>query len=194
MYLRTSDFGLRTSDFGRAADYDRAMLFRFRKMRAMDPLQVAMTGVRMGERYLQLFCSDDALTRGLATKTGLSGVAALAAPDADHARRAQKAADKAGVLIEVKITPATSLPWDDGVFDMVVVDNTHGVFDALGEADRALSLQEARRVLRPGGRVEYIEREAQKGQPDATLASAGFKPVRILAERDGFRFIEGLKG
>jgi SAM-dependent methyltransferase len=170
------------------------MLFRFRKMRAMDPLQVAMTGVRMGERYLQLFCSDDALTRGLATKTGLSGVAALAAPDADHARRAQKAADKAGVLIEVKITPATSLPWDDGVFDMVVVDNTHGVFDALGEADRALSLQEARRVLRPGGRVEYIEREAQKGQPDATLASAGFKPVRILAERDGFRFIEGLKG
>ena len=55
-------------------------MFKFRRMRAMDPLQVAMTGVRMGERYLQVFCSDATLTRGLATKTGLSGVAALAAP------------------------------------------------------------------------------------------------------------------
>ena len=44
----------------RVKTYDWVMLFRFRKMRAMDPLQVAMTGVRMGERYLQVFCSDDA--------------------------------------------------------------------------------------------------------------------------------------
>ena len=34
------------------------MLFKFKRMRAMDPLQVAMTGVRMGEKYLQVFCSD----------------------------------------------------------------------------------------------------------------------------------------
>ena len=163
-------------------------------MRAMDPLQVAMTGVRMGERYLQVFCSDDALTRGLATKTGLSGTAALAAPDAAQARRAQKAADKAGVLIEVKTAPPTALPWDDGMFDMVVIDNTHGVFDTLGENERTTSLHEALRVLRQGGRVEYIEREAQKGEADAMLTRAGFKPVRILAARDGFRFIEGLKG
>jgi hypothetical protein len=26
------------------------------------------------------------------------------------------------------------------------------------------------------------------------LADAGFKPVRALAEKDGFRFVEGLKG
>ena len=102
------------------------MLFRFRKMRAMDPMQVAMTGVRKGERYLQVFCSDAALTRGLATKTGLSGTAALATPDDTQARQAQKAADKAGVLIDIKITPATALTWEDGAFDMVVVDNTGG--------------------------------------------------------------------
>jgi len=169
------------------------MLFRFRKMRAMDPLQVAMTGVRMGERYLQIFCSDDALTRGLAAKTGLSGVAALAAPDNAQASRAQKAATKAGALIEIKTTPSTTLPWDDGAFDMVVIDNTHGALSALSTADRAGCLREGRRVLRPGGRVELIEREGDAGSAEQVLSDAGFKPVRTLAERDGFRFVEGLK-
>jgi SAM-dependent methyltransferase len=169
-------------------------MFRFRKMRAMDPLQVAMTGVRMGERYLQVFCSDDALTRGLATKIGLSGVAALAAPDADHARRAQRAADKAGVLIEIKTTAPAALAWSDGTFDLVVVDNTHGAFTALPDAERRACLLDARRVLRPGGRIEYIERTGQPAAAESTLSDAGFKPVRTLAERDGFRFVEGLKG
>ena len=170
------------------------MLFRFRRMRAMDPLQVAMTGVRMGERYLQVFCSDAALTRGLATKTGLSGVAALAAPDDRQAREAQKAADKAGVLIDIKTTPATTLPWDDAQFDMVVIDNTGGAFRNLSDADRTACLQDARRVLRAGGRIEFIERESDSTGADAVLTAAGFKPVRLLAERDGFRFVEGLKG
>src|SRR4029450_966935 len=99
------------------------MLFKFRRMRAMDPLQVAMTGVRMGERYLQIFCSDQTLTRGLAAKAGLSGVAALAAPDETHAANARKAAAKEGVLIDLKIAPPNELDWPDASFDMVVVDN-----------------------------------------------------------------------
>ena len=170
------------------------MLFRFRKMRAMDPLQVAMTGVRMGERYLQIFCSDDALTRGLAAKTGLSGMAALAAPDGNQANRAEKAAEKVGALIEIKTTSPTALPWNDEAFDMVVVDNTHGAFATLNDSDRAACLREARRVLRNGGRIEYIEREERTSSAESRLSDAGFKPVRTLAERDGFRFVEGLKG
>lgn len=168
------------------------MLFRFKRMKAMDPLQVAMTGVRMGERYLQVFCSDAALTRGLATKTGLSGVAALAAPNEGQARLAKKAADKAGVLIDIKITAPTALTWDAGAFDMVVVDNTGDAFAALSTADRSVALAEARRVLRMGGRLEFIERAAHPGTVEAALTDAGFKPVRTLAERDGFRFVEGL--
>jgi hypothetical protein len=170
------------------------MLFRFRRMRAMDPLQVAMTGVRMGERYLQIFCSDDALTRGLAAKSGLSGVAALAAPDDVHSARAQKAAARVGALIDVKTTSPATLPWNDDTFDMVVVDNTQGAFATLSEPDRAACLRDARRVLRQGGRIEYIEREGQPGGAEPMLTTAGFRPVRTLAERDGFRFVEGLKG
>jgi len=163
-------------------------------MRAMDPLQVAMTGVRMGEKYLQVFCSDVMLTRGLATKIGLSGVAALAAPNEAHARQASKAAEKAGVLIDVKVTPPTRLAWEDGAFDMVVIDNTDGAFMALADDDRVVCLTESRRVLRPGGRIEFIERLSQPASVEPLLASAQFRPVRTLAERDGFRFVEGLKG
>jgi hypothetical protein len=185
------------------------MLFRFRRMRAMDPLQVAMTGVRMGEKYLQVFCSDDTLTRGLATKTGLSGVAALAASDEGQARRARKAADKAGVLIEVKVGARATRDWPDGAFDMVVIDNTGGHFSRLGDSDRDGVLADVRRALRPGGRVEVIERlpgggllggapadppaYARAGGAAGALQSASFRPVRLLAERDGYRFVEGLK-
>jgi methyltransferase family protein len=182
-------------------------MFKFRRMRAMDPLQVAMTGVRMGERYLQVFCHDATLTRGLATKTGLSGVAALAAPDNTQAQRAETAAAKAGVLIDVKITPATTLPWDDESFDMVVIDETGGDFSALAPDARTATLQAARRLVRPGGRVELIERigggllgarttsaeYVGSGGAEGLLRAAGFNPVRTLAERDGFRFVEGLK-
>jgi SAM-dependent methyltransferase len=185
------------------------MLFKFRRMRAMDPLQVAMTGVRMGEKYLQVFCNDATLTRGLATKTGLSGIAALAAPDDTQATRARKAADKAGVLIDIKVGPPSALDWPDDTFDMVVVDNTAGHFSSADGGARQATLTDARRVLRPGGRVELIERlpggglfggapapsvdYIQGGGAEGALTAAGFKPVRTLADRDGYRFVEGLK-
>jgi ubiquinone/menaquinone biosynthesis C-methylase UbiE len=177
-------------------------------MRAMDPLQVAMTGVRMGEKYLQVYCHDATLTRGLATKTGLSGAAALAAADDRQAARARKAADQAGVLIEIAIGSPATLAWPDQTFDMVVIDNTAGDLSNGSAEARQATLREARRVLRPGGRAEVIERlpggglfgapppppeYARSGGAAAALEAGGFKPVRILAERDGFRFVEGLK-
>lgn len=184
-------------------------MFKFRRMRAMDPLQVAMTGVRMGEKYLQILCSDATLTSGLATKVGLSGMAALAAPDDKQAARAQAAANKAGALIDLKVAPLTELEWPDATFDMVVIDNTGGAFAERTTDERAAVLAAARRVLRPGGRVELIERiaggfiggapavpaaYANDGGAEGSLRASGFKPVRTLAEKDGFRFVEGLKG
>jgi SAM-dependent methyltransferase len=167
------------------------MVFKLRRMRAMDPLQVAMTGVRMGERYLQIFCNDATLTAGLATKVGLSGVAALAAPNETHASRGQTAASKAGALVDVQVTPLASLPWSNESFDMVVVDNTGEDFTALNDTDRGALLSAVKRILRQGGRVELIER-MRSSSSEPILAAAGLRPVRTLAEKDGFRFVEGL--
>jgi SAM-dependent methyltransferase len=173
------------------------MLTRSRA-RAMDPLHVSMTGVRMGERFLQIGCHDRALLAGLATKVGLSGTAAVAAFDEAEAKRAGGVGAKIGALIETHRIEGRALPFDSNQFDMVVVDDTNGRFAAIADDVRAEYLREAKRAVRQGGRIEIIEGSEAKRPPGydvlRDLEAAEFKPVRLLAERDGFRFVEGLKG
>ena len=173
------------------------MLMRNRG-RTMDPLQVSMTGVRMGERFLQIGCHDRALLAGLAAKVGLSGTAAVAAFDEAQASRAGGVGAKIGALIETHTIEGRALPFDSDQFDMAVVDDTNGHFAAIADDVRTDFLREAKRAVRPGGRIEIIEgSEARRSQGYNVLRDldvAGFKPVRLLAERDGFRFVEGLKG
>ena len=172
------------------------MLTRSRT-RSMDPLQVSMTGVRMGERFLQIGCHDRALLSGLAAKVGLSGTAAVAAFSDEEARRAGGVGAKIGALIETHRIEGGPLPFDSDQFDMVVVDDTNGHFASIAGEARLEYLREARRAVRHGGRMEVIE-AAGPARPAGydvmrDLAAAGFKPVRELAERDGFRFVEGLR-
>ena len=173
--------------------------------RQMDPLQVSMTGVRMGERFLQIGCDDRALLSGLAAKVGLSGAAAVASLSDAAAARAAGVGAKVGALIDVRPITADDLPFDSDGFDMIVVDDTRGTFGSLTAPARASILRDARRVVRPGGRIEVVEGVGAGGmlggavkRPAAynvvdDLESAGFKPVRALAERDGYRFVEGLR-
>jgi len=170
----------------------------------MDPLQVSMTGVRMGERFLQIGCHDRALLSGLAAKVGLSGLAAVATFDDDQTKRAAAVGSKVGALIETKtIAPSTSvrsggplLPFESDQFDMVVVDDTSGAFASIEDNARVDYLRDARRTVREGGRIEIVE-GVKSLPPDydaiRDLTTAGFKPVRVLAERDGLRFVEGLR-
>lgn len=162
--------------------------------RAMDPLHVSMTGVRMGERFIQIGCDDRSLLAGLAAKVGLSGSAAVAAFDEASARRARATAAKVGALIDVHVIASGQLPFDTGMVDMLVIDDTRAALSSRPDEIRRLILGEALRTVRSGGRVEAVE---SIGKTPATLAGdleqAGFKPVRVLAEKDGLRFVEGLK-
>src|SRR5687767_15459775 len=170
------------------------MLTRARA-RAMDPLQVSMTGVRMGERFVQIGCHDRALLSGLAAKVGLSGTAAVAAFDDAEAKRAGGVGAKIGALIDTHRIEGRALPFDSAQFDMVVVDDTNGRFAAIADDVRLDYLREAKRLVRQGGRVEIVEGTVARAPGyDAMrdLTTAGFKPARLLAERDGFRFLEGL--
>jgi hypothetical protein len=161
----------------------------------MDPLHVSMTGVRMGERFLQIGCDDKALLAGLAAKVGLSGSAAVAAFDAQSAARAMQIGSKVGALIDVQRVSDGSLPFDADSVDMIVVDDTGGAFQRQSGDMRVAYLRDARRIARAGGRIEIIEAEARPAGYDSAreLTAAGFKPVRELAVRDGFRFTEGLR-
>ena len=177
-----------------------------RQQRRIDPLHVTMTGVRMGERFLQIGCDDTALLGGLAGKVGLSGNCAVAAFDEATAARARQVAADVGALMDVRVVSPGALGFDTGSADMVVVDDTRGTFARLREADRLATLADARRIVREGGRIEIVERVALTGflggaitrpegyRIESELATVGFKPVRLLAEKEGVRFLEGLKG
>jgi ubiquinone/menaquinone biosynthesis C-methylase UbiE len=177
-----------------------------------EPLAVTMAGVRMGERVLQIGLGDVRLTARLAAKPGMSGHSALVVSDERTAEQARSAVADAGALVDLHVTPPHTLPFDDRSFDAVIV---HGTADALAPLDAAARTQvmrECHRVLRSGGRIVTLEagtptglaalirRSSSADTPaDATggttaaLQAAGFRPVRLLADRDGYRFYEGIK-
>ena len=114
------------------------------------------------------------------------------------------AASREGVLVEVKISRDGAVAFDDASFDMAVIDDTQGGFANRASDLRATVLTNLRRVLRAGGRIEIVEGLGATGlfakatpRPsgyDAVkeLEAAGYRPVRVLAEVQSFRFVEGL--
>jgi SAM-dependent methyltransferase len=182
----------------------------FRKS-TIEPLPVTMSGVRMGERVLQIGIDDPSHAGAIAAKVGLSGNAAIAVRDDAAASKARTAAATVGALVDVQVTPSQKLPFADNVFDVIVVHALKGWLAGLDPETRNRLLAESRRVLRLGGRLVSVEASAQSGlkawlhpakQNDAyeagggtvaAMRSAGFQPVRVVGEREGYRFIEGLK-
>ncbi|HEY6212503.1 MAG TPA: methyltransferase domain-containing protein [Vicinamibacterales bacterium] len=171
----------------------------------------AMTGIRTGDRLLHVGCADAARLGAVAVKVGLSGRAVAIVPDEASAVRANAGAADAGALVEVIVAPTTKLPADAGAFDVAIVDDTGGLLGEQRAEDRVASVRELHRVLRVGGRVVVIGAaprggfgalltRATAGPPfvssgDAvrSLQADGFPSARLLAERDGLAFAEGIK-
>lgn len=166
-------------------------MFFLRKTKQREQLPIAMSGVRMGERALQIGIDDPPLVGAIAAKVGLSGHAAVAVGDEAAAASARNAAEKAGVLIDLQVAPLHTLAFTNDSFDVIVVHARSGWLAALDDAARQAVLREAHRVLRAGGRLIAIE--GPTGTTIDALQLAGFKATRVLAERDGYRFTEGLK-
>jgi ubiquinone/menaquinone biosynthesis C-methylase UbiE len=178
--------------------------------RKTDPhaLAVSMVGVKMGDRLLQLGADDPALFAALAAKVGLTGRAFLIDDDPARTARALAEAGKAGVLIEADTAPLAMLPLDSDSFDVVSLGDR---LSSLQPFDRVGCLQEARRVLRPGGRLVIRERAVRggfgailqhstvdyhyrsSGGAETALREEGFRAVRRLAEREGIAFFEAVK-
>jgi len=186
-------------------------MFLRKPARSREPLPITMTGVRMGERVLQIGVHDSALTGMLAARPGLSGHAAIVTLSEAAADRARHACEHAGVLADVTVT-GTEAPRIDGAsFDAAIVHDTDPAIASLAESERVALFRECHRALRVGGRLIVIDslprtglsallsRSASQSEPPpvvsltGALEAAGFRPVRLLAEREGYRFIEGLK-
>jgi ubiquinone/menaquinone biosynthesis C-methylase UbiE len=182
----------------------------FRTGQGKHALTAAMAAVKMGDRLLQVGCTDGALLGAIASKAGLSGRACLIVESEAGAARGRAGAAQSGTLLEVEIAPLGPLPYDDRSFDVVVIDSLNGLIARGDPAARAACLRDVRRVLAPRGRVVVIERVARPGLAGwfsrepvdpgyraaggaaAVLKAEGFGVVRILAERDGLSFVEAL--
>jgi len=179
----------------------------FLRKSGLEPLPVAMSSVRMGERALQIGIDDRSVAGAIAAKVGLSGSAAFAVTSEGKAAQARSAGAAAGVLVDVQVTAFAPLPFAADAFDVVVVHAGDASLPALTDPAGASLLREAHRVLRTGGRILVIEGRprgitgvlrprARLLEPAATVAAlstAGFRAARPLAEREGYRFTEGLR-
>ena len=173
----------------------------------LDPLAISMCGLKLGHRVLVVGSSDAALVAGLASKVGLTGRACLLDESQPRTDAAAAEVEKQGALVESFSSPLSSLPFDADAFDAVVLRNVLGTLEP---ARRAAVLHEVLRVIRPGGRGIALDDAPRSGfwtlfrpAPAAAqapgpaaieqLSAAGFRGVRLLAEREGIVFVEGLK-
>jgi ubiquinone/menaquinone biosynthesis C-methylase UbiE len=161
-----------------------------------------MSGVKMGDRLLIVGCSDAKVVAQLALKPGISGRACVVDADGKVSAHAAAVAMQEGALVEAETAPLTMLPYDDDAFDVAVLNHVLG---ATPSERRVQLINEARRVLRTGGRCVAIEAVARGGLAalvgsGARLAAkdleeafriAGLRAVRTLAERDGVAYVEG---
>ena len=189
-------------------------MFFNRKPQQKHALAIAMTGVTLGDRLLQVGCTDASLLGAIGSKVGLSGRVCAIVPDEAHAARARRAAEKSGFLLEIDTADLGHFPFEDGAFNLIVVDNQEGLLSSMRPEQRVTMLQQAFRTLAARGRIVVIERGERGGlgalfgssasapvDPHykssggalVALEAEGFRAARLLAERDGLSFFEGVR-
>jgi ubiquinone/menaquinone biosynthesis C-methylase UbiE len=186
----------------------------FRRTEQKHSVAIAMTGVALGDRLLQIGCTDSSLLGAIGSIVGLSGRVCVIVPDDDHAARARRAAEKFGFLLEIETGSLENFPFEEGAFNLIVVDNQNGLLSRMRPEQRVAALQNAFRTLVPRGRIVIIERGVRgglgalfgssapipvdphykaSGGAVAALQAEGFRAPRLLAERDGLSFFEGVR-
>jgi SAM-dependent methyltransferase len=185
----------------------------FRRSGEKHSLAIAMAGVKLGDRYLQIGCSDASLLAAIGSKVGLSGRACAIVTTAADAARARRGAETGGMLLEIETSDSLeAFPFDNASFDLIVLDNQDAWLSNMKPEQRVACLQQALRTLAPRGRIVVIEQGARAGlgallhsnrpvDPHyqssggtlTALKAEGFRAVRKLAERDGLSFFEGVR-
>lgn len=157
---------------GLTALYDPVVALTMRE-RTFRSRLVAQVAAGEPSTVLEIGCGTGSLTLRLADALPAASIVGLD-PDPDVLARAR--AKDATDRIDWRDGNATQLPTPDGSFDRVVASL---ILHHLTTAEKTAALAEARRVLRPGGRLHI----ADWGTPQDALMKTAFLALRTL---DGF--------
>jgi demethylmenaquinone methyltransferase/2-methoxy-6-polyprenyl-1,4-benzoquinol methylase len=115
---------------------------------------LAQTGLRPGQRALDVASGTGDLGAGLARQVGKDGLAVLTDINREMLARGRDRLIDRGIAgqVEFVIANAECLPFRDRTFDCVTI-----AFGLRNVTDKAAALASMRRVLRPGGRLLVLE-------------------------------------
>jgi ubiquinone/menaquinone biosynthesis C-methylase UbiE len=117
-------------------------------------------------RVLDVGCGTGTLAVALKRRHPGVDVVALD-PDAKALARAQRKAARAGVDIRFDRGFGDALPYEDGTFSRVF---SSMMFHHLRRSERQSTLAEIRRVLEPGGRLEFLDLSSSGSHVHGRLA------------------------
>jgi SAM-dependent methyltransferase len=163
---------------GVASLEDRAQMPTYR---AMFRTLIDVIEPQPGEAILEIGCGAGSLVRQLARRLGKTNRITAADVNPFLLREAEQLAEEEGLLGAIQFTKgnAEALPFDDRSFDCVY---SVTVFEEC-DADRAI--EEAMRVLRPGGRIGLVVRALDMPQwwnltlPEAILRKVEAPPHSV---------------
>jgi demethylmenaquinone methyltransferase/2-methoxy-6-polyprenyl-1,4-benzoquinol methylase len=127
---------------------------------------LSQTGLRPGQRALDVASGTGDFGAGLARQVGREGLAVLTDINREMLSRGRDRLIDRGLAVQVAfvIANAECLPFPDRSFDCVTIG-----FGLRNVTDKAAALASMRRVLRPGGRLLVLEFSKPRGE---TLRSA----------------------
>ena len=109
---------------------------------------VQYANAQPGERVLDVACGTGIVARHIAPRLGAQGMVIGLDLNLDMINVARAAAQREGLAIGWRVSPAEELQFPDGSFDLVVCQ-----FGLMFFTDRHKALTEMHRVLRTGGRA-----------------------------------------
>ena len=123
-----------------------------------------------GERVLDVACGTGIVARGAAPRVGSGGRVVGLDLNEGMLGMASKASSEVRPLIEWRRGDATSMPFPDGAFDVVLCQQGLQFFP-----DRPAALGEMHRVLRPNGRLALSVLRSVEHNPGYGLLADALK-------------------
>lgn len=136
---------------------------------------VRATGVRAGDRAIDVACGTGKLAAELATRVGPFGQV-LAVDLASRMIERAAAAHRDVVQLEFRVAKALALPAADATFDAATI-----AFGLRNLPDFEAGFREMRRVVRPGGRVVCLELTVPRPRWWGRVYHAAFRRTAPLA-------------